>query len=246
MIRAEVSWWPGNIETESGLHIHHLVWGIALMTIGGFLGFAPAPGAPWYQLAALAFGIGGGLTADEFALWVRLDDVYWSEEGRVSLDAVILVSVFMALVVIGTKPFGLSRFLPIGLTAFAVVQALALSVISFLKGRIALGVIAVFVPGSGCGPPVVSPSRTRRGSDASTARRRKSARPRDSRQTAREHGFALASSMPSAGASPTPTRPRDTPRWTDAARWPSAAIRRSGTKRCADGARELAPRAGAA
>lgn len=149
MIRAEVSWWPGNIETESGLHIHHLVWGIALMTIGGFLGFALAPGAPWYQLAALAFGIGGGLTADEFALWVHLDDVYWSTEGRVSLDAVILVSVFMALVVIGTKPFGLSRPLPIGLTALVAVQALALSVVSFLKGRIALGVLAVFIPGLG-------------------------------------------------------------------------------------------------
>ena len=87
MIRAQVSWWPGNLETASGLHIHHLVWGIALMTVGGFLGFALRPGAPWYQLAAIGFGIGVGLTADEFALWVRLEDVYWSKDGRASLDA---------------------------------------------------------------------------------------------------------------------------------------------------------------
>ncbi|MGZ4325173.1 MAG: hypothetical protein ACXVH1_31035 [Solirubrobacteraceae bacterium] len=149
MIRAEVSWWPGDVETASGLHIHHLVWGIGLMTVGGFLGFALEPGGPWYQLAGLGFGVGLGLTADEFALWVRLEDVYWSEEGRASLDAVILASAFMALVVMGLKPFGLSRPLPIAVTALVVVQALVLSVISFLKGRIALGVMAVFVPGFG-------------------------------------------------------------------------------------------------
>lgn len=149
MIRAEVAWWPGNVETASGLHIHHLVWGIGLMTVGGFLGFALQPGAPWYQLVAVGFGVGAGLTADEFALWVRLDDVYWSEEGRASLDAVILACAFMALVVIGVKPFGLSRSLPVAVTVLVVVQALALSVISFLKGRIALGVVAVFIPGFG-------------------------------------------------------------------------------------------------
>ena len=32
MIRAEVSWWPGNIESESGLHVHHLVFGIELLS----------------------------------------------------------------------------------------------------------------------------------------------------------------------------------------------------------------------
>ena len=37
MIRAEVSWWPGNV-TPGGLHIHHLVFGIVLMMLAGFLG----------------------------------------------------------------------------------------------------------------------------------------------------------------------------------------------------------------
>lgn len=47
MIRAEVSWWPGNIETSSGLHLHHLVWGIALMLVAGFAAFAlDAPSSP--------------------------------------------------------------------------------------------------------------------------------------------------------------------------------------------------------
>jgi hypothetical protein len=149
MIRAEVSWWPGNVETGSGVHLHHLVWGIGLMLIGGFLGFAMVPAAPWYQLAALVFGIGAGLTADEFALWVRLEDVYWAEEGRSSLDAVIIVSAAMALVVIGIRPFGLDEPLSVGGTAFVVAEALALTVISVLKGRVSLGVAAVFIPGLG-------------------------------------------------------------------------------------------------
>ena len=97
MIRAQVSWWPGNVETSSGLHIHHLVWGICLMTTAGFIGFAfETPVTPWYQIAAIAFGFGAGLTFDEFALWVNLRDVYWSSQGRISLDAVVLVTAWLA------------------------------------------------------------------------------------------------------------------------------------------------------
>jgi hypothetical protein len=154
MIRAQVSWWPGNVETASGLHLHHLVWGIGLMFVAGFLGFVLESAAPWYQLAAVAFGIGCGLTADEFALWVRLDDVYWSTEGRESLDAVILVVAFMALVVLGTRPFGLNDGLSIALTAYAVVQALVLAGLSFLKGRTTLGVLAIFMPFLGLWAPL--------------------------------------------------------------------------------------------
>lgn len=149
MIRAQVSWWPGNVETASGLHLHHLVWGICLMLVTGFLSFAMEPVSPWYSLAAVAFGVGAGLTIDEFALWVRLDDVYWAQEGRVSLDAVILVVAFMALVVIGTKPFGLDEPLSVTLTAVVVVQAVGLSALSFVKGRVGIGVVAVFIPAAG-------------------------------------------------------------------------------------------------
>ncbi len=74
MIRAKVSWWPGNVETSSGVHLHHLVWGIAFMLIGGFCAFAfNTPAQPWYQIAALLFGVGAGLTFDEFALFVHLN-----------------------------------------------------------------------------------------------------------------------------------------------------------------------------
>jgi len=89
----KVSWWPGSVKTSSGLHLHHLVWGIVLLLLGGFLGFATGRGSPRTEIFAALFGIGAGLTLDEFALWVHLRDVYWSEEGRSSLDAVIVAAV---------------------------------------------------------------------------------------------------------------------------------------------------------
>ena len=150
MIRAEVSWWPGNVETSSGIHLHHLVWGISFMLISGFLGFAlQTPASPWFQIAAVVFGVGAGLTFDEFALWVHLKDVYWSEQGRSSLDAVVLVTAFMALVALGTRPFGLEGGEAPILVPVIIAQALVLSIISFLKGRIALGALSVFIPGLG-------------------------------------------------------------------------------------------------
>src|SRR5947199_7953873 len=72
----KVPWWPGSV-TSGDLHIHHLVWGIVLVMFSGFLEFALHPGGPWLQIFAVGFGIGAGLTLDEFALWLHLDDVYW-------------------------------------------------------------------------------------------------------------------------------------------------------------------------
>ena len=83
-----VSWWPGGLET-GGVHVHHLVWGIGLMLVCGFLAFAAPLEAPWWHLVAIGFGVGAGFTLDEYALWFHLDDVYWAEEGRSSFDAVV-------------------------------------------------------------------------------------------------------------------------------------------------------------
>ncbi|MGZ5338653.1 MAG: hypothetical protein ACXWEE_03485, partial [Thermoleophilaceae bacterium] len=70
----KVTWWPGSIETEGGLHVHHLVFGIVMMLIGGFV-LALSPGSPWLEIFAGVFGIGAGLTLDEYALWLHLEDV---------------------------------------------------------------------------------------------------------------------------------------------------------------------------
>jgi hypothetical protein len=140
-----VSWWPGGVQS-GGVHIHHLVWGICLMMFSGFVAFAAPLETPLWHIVAILFGIGVGFTLDEFALWVHLKDVYWSEQGRASLDAVVVAAAFAALVVLGTKPFGLDDPASIAGTALAVGVVVGLAVMCFLKGRVLLGVIGLFVP----------------------------------------------------------------------------------------------------
>jgi len=140
-----VSWWPGGVES-GGVHIHHLVWGICLMMLCGFLAFAAPLEAPWWHFVAIGFGVGAGLTMDEFALWVRLEDVYWAQEGRASLDAVVVAAAFPALVVLGTVPFGLDDPASISGTAAAVALVLGLAIVCFAKGRLLLGVMGLFMP----------------------------------------------------------------------------------------------------
>jgi hypothetical protein len=100
LIRAQVSWWPGNVQV-GGTHIHHLVWGILLLLIAGYLGVVIAPPSPWHEIFTIVFGIGTGLTLDEFALWLNLEDVYWSQEGRRSIDAVIVAATLTGMVLVG-------------------------------------------------------------------------------------------------------------------------------------------------
>jgi hypothetical protein len=140
-----VSWWPGGVQA-GGVHLHHLVWGICLMLLTGFLAFAAPLGAPWWDLVAIGFGVGAGFTLDEFALWVRLEDVYWAEEGRVSFDAVICTCAFGALVVVGTRPFGLDEASSIVGTALIIAGIGALATACFAKGRVLLGVVGIFIP----------------------------------------------------------------------------------------------------
>jgi hypothetical protein len=100
MIRAQVKWWPGNVEV-GGTHIHHLVWGIVTIMITGYVGVTIAPPSPWHEIIAVFFGIGMGLALDEFALWLDLKDVYWSERGRKSIDAVIIAATITGLILVG-------------------------------------------------------------------------------------------------------------------------------------------------
>ena len=92
----KVPWWPGSIVSEGGVHVHHLVFGIVLMMVAGTVSFAGFAVTPIYEICAFAFGVGIGLTIDEFALWLYLDDVYWAKQGRQSVDAVVIVVAFIA------------------------------------------------------------------------------------------------------------------------------------------------------
>ncbi len=145
MIRAEVSWWPGNV-TPGGLHIHHLVFGIVAMMVAGFLGFALQPDDPWLEILAALFGIGMGLTLDEFALWLHLEDVYWAEEGRSSVDAVILAAIIGGGFVVGFVPLDAGN----GGSTFAIVTSVAISlalcILVALKGKFTTAVVGMFIP----------------------------------------------------------------------------------------------------
>jgi hypothetical protein len=148
IIRSEsVSWWPGNIESETGVHLHHLVFGIVTMMVAGTLGFVSDGGSPFTEICALLFGVGVGLTIDEFALWVHLEDVYWEREGRSSIDATVIAGSLMLLMVLGVSPVTIesgSVSAVIGSILGALI-AFAFVAICFLKGRVLHGTIGIFV-----------------------------------------------------------------------------------------------------
>ena len=100
-----VPWWPGSVVSDSGLHVHHLVFGIVLMIAAGTISFAGFAVSPIYEICAFLFGIGIGLTIDEFALFLYLDDVYWAKEGRASIDATVIAVAALGLVLLGVRPF---------------------------------------------------------------------------------------------------------------------------------------------
>jgi lysyl-tRNA synthetase class 2 len=104
MIRAGVAWWPGNVSTKGGTHIHHMVFGIITIMVVGWAAVTGGHlGDPWQGIAAVLFGIGTGLTLDEYALWLNLKDVYWEKQGRASIDAVIVAASLAGLVLVGLR-----------------------------------------------------------------------------------------------------------------------------------------------
>lgn len=144
-IRADRFPWLGNIEAGD-THIHHLVWGICLLLISGLLAVALQPPL---GVTAIVFGIGAALTLDEFALWLHLDDVYWSEQGRQSIDAVIVFVIVTGFMMLGAYPVsietsgGIENMIEV--IAFQVVGWIFV-VVCFLKGKLIWGVFGIYFP----------------------------------------------------------------------------------------------------
>ena len=133
----------GNVQI-AGNHVHHQVFGILIIIGTGIVLVSATPHGAALSVAAAVFGVGVGLTVDEFALWLHLRDVYWTSEGRISVDAI-----FCVLVITGALVGGAS-FLSghIGGAAWwssvaALAVTLLLSVICLLKGKIITGVIGI-------------------------------------------------------------------------------------------------------
>jgi nucleoside permease NupC len=152
MIRAQVRWWPGNVQVH-GTHIHHLVWGILLILVLGYVAIAREPGSPWRELMAVGFGIGMGLALDEFALWLDLRDVYWLPEGRASIDAVIVATVFGLLLLLGLGIWidlakGTAEVVKVTVAGSASLGVL-LALLNALRGRYVAAAVSLFIPLAG-------------------------------------------------------------------------------------------------
>jgi hypothetical protein len=101
-IRAERG--PFKNITPGGRHIHHMTFGIVgLLTVGylWLLEIGTTRERLASRLTSIAYGSGSALTLDEFALWLNLEDDYWTKQGRESIDAVVLFGSLLVLSVLG-------------------------------------------------------------------------------------------------------------------------------------------------
>ena len=149
MIRAGVGPFRNNV-SESGVHIHHAVPGIILLIIGALMALA-AEGPPWVEIAALTIGVGMSLILDEFALILHLQDVYWTAEGRTSVDAVFVGVALTGLLLLGAAPFGVNNLSASeegggwAVTVSVLLNAVFV-VITFAKGKVWTGLVGLLVP----------------------------------------------------------------------------------------------------
>jgi hypothetical protein len=135
----------GNVKL-GGTHVHHQVFGILIIIGTGIDLVSQTPRGAALDAAAAVFGLGVGLTVDEFALWLHLADVYWTDEGRKSVDAIFVVLVITGAL-IGGADFVSGR---IGTTAWwssvgVIAFNLLLCVICLLKGKVVTGVTGIFI-----------------------------------------------------------------------------------------------------
>jgi hypothetical protein len=82
-----------------GTHVHHLNYGIFLLSITGAVLLFARPTGNWLSLIAAIYGIGLGLTFDEFGMWLHLGGLYWQ---RASYDAVVTIAAVLALIAYGS------------------------------------------------------------------------------------------------------------------------------------------------
>lgn len=133
-----------------GVHLHHAVPGLVVALAAGLLAFTPwGTGSPPREVLAIAFGAGAALVLDEWALIFHLEDVYWSDEGRSSVDAVIVGTILAGLLMHTASPFGVEesqysepRAVVFALLALNYVCAVA----CFFKGKPVVGAVGLLVP----------------------------------------------------------------------------------------------------
>ncbi|MET7294119.1 hypothetical protein ABZS79_18650 [Streptomyces griseoloalbus] len=142
---------PFDNVTAGEVHIHHVVPGVILTVSGGFGAVAGGRHGFGSALSAVLFGMGAGLVLDEFALILHLDDVYWTEAGRKSVEMVVLTAALVGLLLVGFTPFGVNDLSEDELENRASVAAnvavnFLFSLIALSKGKTRIAVFGVIVP----------------------------------------------------------------------------------------------------
>ncbi|MET7346067.1 hypothetical protein ACIOEZ_14570 [Streptomyces sp. NPDC087866] len=137
--------------TPGGVHIHHVVPGVVLSVVGGFGAVGSGRHGVTAAVCAVVFGVGAGLVLDEFALILHLDDVYWTEEGRQSVEAVVLTAALVLLVLGGFSPLGVNDLSDdqqqgrLG-AVLTVVINFCFVLITLFKGKARMAVVGALVP----------------------------------------------------------------------------------------------------
>ena len=122
-------------------------FGIIGLPVIRFYALALGHDPPCREIRAVLFGVAAGLTLDEFALWLNLEDVYWAPKGRQSIDAVIVASVLGGMLLLGARVWiDLGRQVE-ELVAAAGIAAALVAVANLLKGKLAVAMLSfVFIP----------------------------------------------------------------------------------------------------
>jgi hypothetical protein len=95
-------WWPfGNVRV-GGRHVHHFIPGILLAFGAGGAALLTSD-ERLETVLAIPFGAGIGLTFDEAALLLELDDVYWTPEGLLSVQVSLGVSAALGATIIALR-----------------------------------------------------------------------------------------------------------------------------------------------
>lgn len=132
--------------TVGGVHVHHQVFGIMIMLAAGLILIAGTPEGRALHWTAAIFGVGVSLTFDEFALWLQLEDVYWTPDGRKSVDAMFCVLAVTGVLIggadllagdIGSEAWWVS-VVTLGIN-------LGFCTVCLLKGKVITGIVGIFL-----------------------------------------------------------------------------------------------------
>ena len=95
-------WWPTTNVKVRGRHVHHFVPGILIAFGAGGAGLV-SESRKLETVLAFPFGFGIGMTFDEAALLLELDDVYWSREGLLSVQVSLGAAALLGATIIALR-----------------------------------------------------------------------------------------------------------------------------------------------